>query len=76
MHINYKCSHCNQHVGQLKMGEVNIDRLGWERLTIEERSKMIKQNSDGDIEIETICENCEQTLQAHPNYYELDFFIH
>lgn len=75
MNIIYKCRHCEQNIGTLRTDEVSFDQLGWERLTVEERTEMIQTSANGDVEIRVICENCETTLKENPNYHELDFFI-
>lgn len=50
--------------------------LGLDNLTIDEKKKMINYHSNGELHIHVICESCEESLTQHPNYHELDFFIH
>lgn len=49
--------------------------LGFDQLTNEEKQEMIAYHDNGDIQVQTICESCEETLGQHPQYHELDFFI-
>lgn len=75
MSIIYNCRHCGHTVGRLEQKVIETSMLGFERLSKKEMEEMIHYESNGDIQIHTICENCEQALGQHPNYHELDFFI-
>lgn len=75
MSIIYKCRHCGQHVGELDQSMVETSSLGWDQLSKEEQQEMIHYKENGDVHIQTICESCEATLGAYPEYHELDFFI-
>lgn len=76
MSIIYKCRHCGLHVGELNQNIVDTSLLGWDQLSKEDKKEMIHYKEDGNILIQTICESCEATLGEHPQYHELDFFIH
>ncbi|MBU5467402.1 anti-sigma-F factor Fin family protein [Virgibacillus sp. MSJ-26] len=75
MSIIYTCRHCGQQVGKLNQKIVDTTVLGFDQLTVEEKQYMIHYKDNGDIQIKTICESCENTLGEHPQYHELDFFI-
>lgn len=75
MSIIYTCRHCGQQVGKLNQKIVDTTVLGFNQLTVEEKQYMIHYKDNGDIQIKTICESCENTLGEHPQYHELDFFI-
>lgn len=75
MSIIYTCRHCGQQVGKLNQKIVDTTVLGFDQLTVEEKQNMIHYKDNGDIQIKTICESCENTLGEHPQYHELDFFI-
>ncbi|HLR66660.1 anti-sigma-F factor Fin family protein [Virgibacillus alimentarius] len=75
MSIVYKCRHCGHVIGEIEEQIVDTSMLGWDKLSIEDKKEMINYNSNGDIHIHAICENCEDTLGQHPQYHELDFFI-
>ncbi|WP_067729694.1 anti-sigma-F factor Fin family protein [Oceanobacillus damuensis] len=75
MSIIYNCRHCGQRIGKLEQKVVDASMLGFDQLSKKEKKEMIHYDSNGDIQINTICENCEQALGQHPNYHELDFFI-
>jgi Protein of unknown function (DUF2757) len=36
---------------------------------------MIHYRNDGDIEIKTICEDCQESLERYPDYHGLDHII-
>lgn len=75
MSINYKCRHCGQMLGRLEQKVIEPSALGLDRLTAREMQEMVHYDSAGNMQIDAICEDCEQTLGQHPNYHELDYFI-
>lgn len=75
MAIVYTCKHCGKEIGKLDQQTVDATMLGLDRLSTEDKREMIHYQSNGDIHIQAICENCEDSLNSHPQYHELDFFI-
>ncbi|AVQ97597.1 peptide ABC transporter permease [Oceanobacillus picturae] len=75
MPIIYKCRHCTKEIGRLDHQIVESTMLGFDQLTTKEKEDMIKYKTNGDVEITSICESCEDTLGHNPHYHELDFFI-
>ncbi|SHG40769.1 anti-sigma-F factor Fin family protein [Ornithinibacillus halophilus] len=75
MSIIYKCRHCGHILGQIDEKIIDTSILGWNKLSNEDKKEMIQYQSDGDVHIQTICENCEDVLGQHPEYHELDNFI-
>lgn len=75
MSIKYNCKHCGKTIGQLKESMIDTEALGLHHLTGEERQEMIVYQSNGDISIKTICEDCQEALERNPSFHELDFFI-
>ncbi|MBV6686142.1 anti-sigma-F factor Fin family protein [Rossellomorea marisflavi] len=74
MAIHYQCRHCGTKVGTLTHA-FNSETLGLDRLSDEERLHMIHYRNDGDIEIKTICEDCQESLERYPDYHGLDHII-
>lgn len=75
MTIRYKCKHCRQVLGTLEQQQVDTNALGWQHLSVQEKKEMIHYLSNGDIEINAICEDCQDTLAHNPEYHALDYFI-
>ncbi|APC46756.1 anti-sigma-F factor Fin family protein [Virgibacillus halodenitrificans] len=75
MAVVYKCRHCGHKIGELHQHVVDTSMLGFDQLTVKEKEEMIHYQDNGDILIQAICEDCEETLGRHPSYHELDFFI-
>ena len=73
--IIYRCRHCGNFVGKLPQHAVSISVLGLDKLSAEDRKQMVVDQANGDMMVRVICENCEQTLQQHPHYYELNYFL-
>ena len=76
MAIIYKCKHCKHVIGEIETQIVSTSMLGWDRLSASDRAAMIQYRENGDVHVQTICENCEETLVENPSYYELDYFLH
>ncbi|HLR72367.1 MAG TPA: anti-sigma-F factor Fin family protein [Pseudogracilibacillus sp.] len=76
MSIVYNCRHCGHMIGKLNQQVVSTSMLGWDKLTPQDKQKMIQYKENGDVHIQAICENCEDSLGQHPDYYELEYFIH
>ena len=76
MSIIYLCRHCDTKIGEINESVATISLLDLNKLTLVDKKKMIHYEPNGDALIKVICENCKQTLDDYPNYYELDFFIH
>ncbi|MEN1966459.1 anti-sigma-F factor Fin family protein [Lentibacillus sp. N15] len=74
MSIVYRCRHCGDVVGKIDQQVIDESMLGLDKLSAEDKREMIDYQ-DGDLQIKTICENCEASLGANPQYHELDFFI-
>lgn len=76
MAIVYRCRHCGHVIGELKHQVVSTSMLGWDRLSPQDKQQMIQYKENGDVHILSICENCEDSLKQHPDYYELEYFLH
>lgn len=76
MGIHYHCRHCGIKMGTLDQNSIETERLGFHTLNDEERQDMITYNSNGDIHIKSICEDCQESLEKNPEYYQNDFLIH
>ena len=76
MAIHYHCRHCGMKLGTIEQVSVEADRLGFTKLTDEERQEIITYNENGDLHIKSICEDCQESLQKNPEYYQNDFLIH
>ncbi|MEW9675302.1 anti-sigma-F factor Fin family protein [Lentibacillus sp. L22] len=75
MSIVYRCRHCGQVVGRINQQVVDEAMLGLDKLSVADKKEMVDYQEDGDVQIKTICENCEASLGANPQYHELDYFI-
>lgn len=62
-------------IGRLDNQVISTSALGLDSLTMQEKERMIQYKENGDVHIQVICENCEHSLEQHPDYYELEFFI-
>src|SRR5699024_9408872 len=74
--IIYTCRHCGQHIGRLEEHMIESEQLGFNELTVEEKREMIEYKSNGDLNVYAICDDCTSALAEHPQYHELDYFIH
>jgi hypothetical protein len=75
MSIIYNCRHCGQEIAKLDQKMIDTTMLGLDQLSMKEKEEMIQYKDNGDVDVQTICEDCQETLGHHPHYHELDFFI-
>ncbi|UHA75333.1 anti-sigma-F factor Fin family protein [Paenibacillus sp. 481] len=66
MSVNYVCKHCHTLIGRIESGHVQEDRLGFDRLTPEDRQHFLLYHSNGDVTVRLTCEYCSEALQRHP----------
>ncbi|MBY0095475.1 anti-sigma-F factor Fin family protein [Mesobacillus maritimus] len=76
MAMHYYCRHCGTNIGTLDRLSVQSESLGFHKLTDEERHDMISYESNGDIQIKSICEDCQESYERNPSYHENDYLIH
>ena len=75
MAIHYHCRHCGVNIGSLEQLSVDSERLGFHKLSEEERQEMVTYDAHGDIQVTSICEDCQELLQSNPDYHQYDFLI-
>ena len=63
-------------LGTINQFSVETEHLGFHKLNEEERQEMITYNQNGDLDIKAICEDCQESLEKNPEYYQNDFLIH
>jgi len=67
MRIIYYCRHCNDKLGEMDRQQVDEGRLGLHTLTQDEAADIITYNSiENSTYVKTICEHCQEALEAHP----------
>ena len=76
MAIHYHCRHCGMKLGTLEQVSLESERLGFNKLSDEEREEMITYHENGDLHIKSICEDCQESFQKNPEFYQNDFLIH
>lgn len=75
MAICYQCRHCGTEVGTIDANRVSAERLGFHHLTADERKEMIHYEQNGDITVQTVCEDCQEALERNPEFHQWDTFI-
>ncbi|MBM7704911.1 anti-sigma-F factor Fin family protein [Metabacillus iocasae] len=75
MSIRYVCRHCGTSVGIIDVVTINSKELGLDHLTATERKQFIHYNSNGEMSIQTICEDCQEALERNPDYHQYETFI-
>ncbi|WP_335872099.1 anti-sigma-F factor Fin family protein [Bacillus sp. 2205SS5-2] len=76
MAIHYHCRHCGMNIGSLANSTFSTEQLGLHTLDAEERQEMVTYHQNGDIDIKTICEDCQESLNRNPDYHGLDYLLH
>ncbi len=75
MALTYKCKHCSKEMGSLQIEEIDLEKIGWEYLSEQEKLQLLQYTPDQTITITSICESCEHIIENNPLYHELDYFI-
>ncbi|MEH7236339.1 anti-sigma-F factor Fin family protein [Bacillus sp. JJ1562] len=75
MSLHYHCRHCGVKVGSIDSLSLHSESLGFHQLTDQERQEMISYQTNGDIHVKTICEDCQEALQRNPDYHQFESFI-
>lgn len=76
MSILLQCRHCGDAIGSVAKSDVSETMLGIDTLSQKEHEEMIEYKEDGTMVIQSICEQCEDTLTKYPEFHELHYFIH
>lgn len=76
MAIHYFCRHCGTKMGMIENRSIHADEIGLNALTYEERQEMISYESNGNIHIQSICEDCQESLDRNPELHGYDYLIH
>ncbi|MFD1066918.1 anti-sigma-F factor Fin [Oceanobacillus locisalsi] len=75
MVINYGCRHCGKEIGMLNDTEMDVSLRFLDLLKEQDMAEMLTPAQDGSFRLEVICEYCQQALDTHPDYHELDYFL-
>ncbi|RLQ91684.1 anti-sigma-F factor Fin family protein [Falsibacillus albus] len=75
MAIHYICRHCGTRIGSLNKLSVHTEQLGLHKLSDIERQEMVSYEDSGDIQITSICEDCQEALERNPGLHEYDYLI-
>ncbi|AST93984.1 anti-sigma-F factor Fin [Sutcliffiella cohnii] len=75
MAIHYHCRHCQCGVGSIENASVFSEALGFHHLSDDERQEMISYQQNGDIHVQTICEDCQEALNRNPDFHQYEKFI-
>lgn len=65
MRVRYVCEVCGEAFGELDVPAAWGDRLGFERLTAEERAELLSDRPDGGVDVLSICERCGPPVNVH-----------
>jgi Protein of unknown function (DUF2757) len=66
MAIQYVCRFCHTPLGTLDEQGLSEHRLGFDRLTPEERKDIISNDMNGNYQVRVTCEICQQILEHNP----------
>ncbi|MBU8908432.1 anti-sigma-F factor Fin family protein [Desertibacillus haloalkaliphilus] len=74
MAIHYRCRHCGVGMGSFNE-QLDSQQLGFHHLNEHERQEMIRYDNNGDVNVDVICEDCQEALERNPDYHQLETFI-
>lgn len=76
MTLQYYCRHCGTKLGAIDQPSISTEMLGFHKLSDVERQEMIQYDHKGNIQIKTICEDCQEALERNPDFHQYDYLIH
>lgn len=76
MAIHYFCRHCGTNMGSIEDLSIHSNQIGLNTLSNQERQEMISYESNGNIHIKSICEDCQEALERNPDLHGYDYLIH
>ncbi|WP_059174198.1 anti-sigma-F factor Fin family protein [Bacillus sp. FJAT-27445] len=76
MAIHYLCRHCGIALGSIDKEAADSIMLGLHMLNGQERATMVSYEQNGDIQIKSICEDCQESLEKDPSLHQYDYLIH
>jgi hypothetical protein len=76
MVVQYFCRRCGTDIGRIDHKEMSYSRLGFNNLSLEERMEMLHYETNGDLHVKVICEDCQESLERYPDYHALHTFLH
>jgi len=75
MAIHYHCRHCGHTMGTIEQTTLETERLGLHKLNGEERLDMVSYDTEGNMHIKSICEDCQELLERNPDFHGQDYLI-
>lgn len=66
MAVNYICRHCKSAMGSIDSSYITEAQLGFQFLTLEERSDIIAYNPNGDVTVKVVCDYCREAIESNP----------
>lgn len=59
MKVKYECRDCGDYIGEIRLDEIDEEKLGFNILNSEERAEMVQFNQKLDIiRVKAICDDC------------------
>lgn len=70
MRFEYICRYCKQPLGAVEQSSWSYDdgmqTLGLNQLDSEHQREVIQSQATGAIQVQTVCDSCEQAVNMHP----------
>lgn len=74
--VEYVCRFCQSSLGKLNSSVYSEAELGLDQLTEEEREDIISLDTNGQMQVRVVCENCEHILNHYPERSLLPSLYH
>jgi len=74
--IHYVCRHCGTVIGSIEKPTADSVMLGLNILSGEDRAAMVSYEQNGDIQVRSICEDCQESFDKNPDLHQYDYLIH
>ncbi len=74
MGIKYQCKHCGTDIGEIGFEHFETVQTGLQKFTKEEQESSVS-HEEGNMQIQVVCDECQQALESNPQFYEYGHYI-
>jgi len=75
MDFYYTCRHCQANVGVIFERTATWQQLGFHQLSASDYDELVQYDAFGNLQVQVICEDCEEALRHNPSLHGIDYII-
>lgn len=75
MDFYYTCRHCQANMGTISERKATWQQLGFHQLSESDYDELVQYDTFGNLQVQVICEDCEEALRHNPSLHGIDYII-